>query len=276
MDSLSDDATTTLSLVAGTLGPFLTAAILLGVLIGIPVATFLALRTLGRWSYNGEAVLGLMRLIAVPYCRYFHRVRVEGARFIPQKVGARGLIIVSTHGGGLDPVMMQVCMHHPIRWLMSAEMMTPSLLWMWRRQRIIPVCFDKRDAFALKTAIGHVNEGGTLGIFPEGAIERPSRQLRPFSGGLRLILSRTKAPVLVAIIDPGRNTDSAYDDLFKSMRPTIRFLALIEPSPEGHAPDAAEKIFDFIHRESGWLINEAPPMPADPETVERNLRVYQG
>ena len=276
MKSLSDDATTFLSAIASDLGPALTAAVLLGMLIGVPLVIFLALRTLGRWSYTGEAVLGLLRLVGIPYCRGFHGLKVEGAHFIPRTVTPRGLIIVSTHGGGLDPIIMQCCMHHPIRWLMSAEMMMPSLMWVWKRQRVIPVCFDKRDAIALKTAITHVNEGGTLGIFPEGAIERPPRQLRPFSGGLRLILSRTKAPVLVGVIDPGRPTDSPFADLFKPMHPKIRFLALIEPGPEGHGSDAAEKIFDFVHRQTNWPINDAPLESPNPEVVATNLRIFLG
>ena len=48
---------------------------------------------------------------------------------------------------------------------MSAEMMMPSLMWVWKRQRVIPVCFDKRDAIALKTAISAIKRCMVLRIF---------------------------------------------------------------------------------------------------------------
>jgi 1-acyl-sn-glycerol-3-phosphate acyltransferase len=160
--------------------------------------------------------------------------------------------------------------------MMSAEMMEPALGWFWRRLRIIPVTFDNRDASALKAAIAHVSAGGALGIFPEGAIERPPRQLRPFSGGLRLILSRTKAPVLVAAIDPGHPTEHAYDALFRRTQPTLRFVALLEPGPEGHGRDAAERIFELLKEKTGWPVTDVDLPPVDRATVERNLAAFLG
>lgn len=212
--------------------------------------------------------------MAIAYVRRFQRARVEGRERIPAVIGPSGLVIVSTHGAGLDPVLMQAVVPHPVRWLMSAEMMLPALGWLWHRLRIIPVAFDNRDAASLRTAIAHVRGGGVLGIFPEGAIERPSRQLRPFSGGLRLILSKTGAPVLVAAIDPGETAETAYAALLKPTRPTLRFLALLEPNADGHPRDTADRIFEMLRKETGWPVNESPAEPADPGLVERNLRAY--
>jgi hypothetical protein len=49
-------------------------------------------------------------------------------------VGPEGLIVVSTHVAGLDPVAIQTLMPHWIRWMMSAEMMLPVLVPLWRLQ----------------------------------------------------------------------------------------------------------------------------------------------
>ncbi|MFM7261096.1 MAG: lysophospholipid acyltransferase family protein, partial [bacterium] len=256
--------------------PGVAAALLLTVLLGVPASTALAVRAIGRRSWHGDAVVGWLRMVAVLYVRFFHRLRVEGAERIPAAVGPEGLIVVSTHGAGLDPVVLQTLMHHPIRWMMSAEMMLPALVPLWRRMRIIPVCFDTRDAAALKAAIAHVSSGGTLGIFPEGAIERPPRQLRPFSGGLRLILSRTKAPVVVCAIDPGKTCETAYDALLTPTRPTIRVLTVVEPGPNGHGKDTSDRIFAILREATGWPVNEAPAGEVIRDTVDRNLRAYHG
>jgi 1-acyl-sn-glycerol-3-phosphate acyltransferase len=257
-------------------GPALAAFGLLLLLFGFPAAVAVAVIRIGLWSRPGDALIGWARLVSIPYLRYFQRMTVEGAHLVPGRIGPHGLIVVSNHCAGLDPVALQSTMHHPIRWMMSAEMMLPSLVWAWRRLRIIPVCFDSRDAGALKTAIAHVSEGGVLGIFPEGGIERPPRQLRPFSGGLRLILSRTKAPVLVAAIDPGDVAETAYGALFKPTRARVRFLALIEPGPEGHGRDGAERVFELLKRETAWPVNDAPAGTVDAALVERNLRAFAG
>lgn len=254
--------------------PGIAAILLLAALVGPPVAIALLARTIGERSYPGEPFVGWLRLASLPYIRLFQRASVEGRERIPARVGPEGLVVVSTHGAGLDPVAIQSAMTHPIRWMMSAEMMYPALGWLWRRLRIIPVAFDNRDAGALRTAIDHVRGGGVLGIFPEGTIERPSRQLRPFSGGLRLILAKTRAPVLVVAIDPGVTAETAYAALLRPTRPTIRFLGVIEPGPDGHARDTSDRIFGLIRERTGWPLNEAPVEPADPDAVERNLRAY--
>lgn len=259
-----------------SLSPELAAVALLALLFGAPAIALLAFKSIGERSFHSSALIGWLRLVSVLYTRYFQRLTVEGAELVPQTVGPEGLIVVSTHAAGLDPVSIQAQTPVPIRWMMSAEMMDPSLGWLWRRLRIIPVTFDSRDAGALKTAIAHVQAGGTLGIFPEGAIERPPRHLRPFSGGLRLILSRTKAPVLVAAIDPGVPTDHAYDALLLPTRPTVRFLALVRPGPEGHGRDAAERIFELLKEKTGWPVTDVALPPADRAVVERNLAAYLG
>ena len=259
---------------AAAVPPAVAAAALLVALVGLPSLLFLAFRAVGRRLHPEDAFVGWMRLVAIPYVRWFQRLSVENAGVIPGSIGQRGLIVVSTHGSGLDPIAIQAQMHHPIRWMMSAEMMHAPLAWWWRKLRVIPVSFDARDAAALKTAIAHVQAGGVLGIFPEGAIERPPRHLRPFSGGLRLILTRTQAPVLVATIDPGQTAETAYGALFSPTRARLRFIALVEPGPEGHGRDAADRIFDLIARETGWPVSTVELPPSDPATVERNLAAF--
>ncbi len=257
-----------------SVGPAVAAFWLLALLVGAPLVGILVLRWVGERAFRGDPVIGWGRLMTIPYLRYFQRMTSEGGHLVPREVGSAGLIVVSNHCAGLDPVALQASMRHPIRWMMSAEMMLPGLAWAWRRLRIIPVCFDSRDAAALKTAIAHVAGGGVLGIFPEGAIERPPRQLRPFSGGLRLILSRSRAPVLVATIDPGQPAETAYAALFKPTHARLRFVALIEPGPDGHGREASERIFELLKRETGWPVNDAPAGTVDQAAVERNLRAF--
>lgn len=271
---LSSAPAAILLLAGGEMSPEAAAAITVGTLVIAPVAIVAGAMSFGYRLHRENPVVGWLRLVAIIYVRLFQRLRSEGIDLIPRRIGPEGLVIVSTHGSGLDPVSLQALVPHPIRWMMSAEMMKPSLGWLWRRLRIIPVCFDARDAVALKTAIAHVSEGGVLGIFPEGAIERPPRRLRRFSGGLRLILSRTRAPVLVVAIDPGDGAETAYAALYRPTRPTVRFLGVVEPGPNGHGKDASDRIFELLRNATDWPVNEEPAGPPDFAVVDRNLRAY--
>jgi 1-acyl-sn-glycerol-3-phosphate acyltransferase len=256
------------------LDPALAAFGLLFALLGVPTGAYILLRRIGHSLFQDDATLGWIRVITILYTRFFQRLTVEGVELVPTRLGPDGLIVVANHAAGIDPIAIQSQTRIPVRWMMSAEMMDPILGWMWRRMRVIPVTFDNRDVAALKTAIAHVSSGGALGIFPEGAIERPPRHLRPFSGGLRLILSRTRAPVLVAAIDPGRPTERAYDALWRPTHPKLRFLALIQPGPNGHSRDAAEQIFELLRERTGWPVTNAELPPPDRVTVDRNIAAY--
>jgi hypothetical protein len=89
-----------------------------------------------------------------------------------------------------------------------------------------------------------------------------------------LILSRSRAPVLVATIDPGQPAETAYAALFKPTHARLRFVALIEPGPDGHGREASERIFELLKRETGWPVNDAPAGTVDQAAVERNLRAF--
>jgi hypothetical protein len=78
----------------------------------------------------------------------------------------------------------------------------------------------------------------------------------------------------VATIDPGRPAETAYAALFQPTRAKVRFVALIEPGPDGHARDTSDRIFELLKRETGWPVNDAPAGTVDQAAVERNLRAF--
>lgn len=214
------------------------------------------------------------------YLRFFQRARYEGLEVIPSAIDPRGLIVISNHVSGVDPVLLQIPLRAHIRWMMSAEMLVPSLRWFWRQERIIPVCYDNRDASAVRAALDHLKCGGVLGIFPEGAIERPAKQIRPFVGGLRVIASRAKCPILMACIDlsgvdPAKPTPPAFASLFRVTRPVVRYLAYIDPAQAPYGKDLGEKLRERMQAALGYPDNPEPLEAADPELVNRNLSMFQ-
>ncbi len=170
------------------------------------------------------------------YSRWFHRSHWEGAALISDgladKLPSGGLIVASNHVSGLDPVLLQVYCHRPIRWMMEREMMIPLLNRFWRRLTIIPV-EKSRGSAALREACRHLVSGGVIGIFPEGKIARPPERIQLFHPGLAMIARRTKTPVAVFLLDGIAPCGNPFWSLFRRSRARVRLMAVVPPPVAG-------------------------------------------
>lgn len=96
-----------------------------------------------------------------------------------------------------------------------------------------------------------------LGIFPEGGIERPENQLLPFLPGVGLLIKRSKALVLPALIDGTPRVDPAFAALWHTSTSRVRFGEPIDYDQTDLKP--AEILDDLQQRYldwSGWPLNE--------------------
>jgi 1-acyl-sn-glycerol-3-phosphate acyltransferase len=191
------------------------------------------------------------------YSRLVHRVRIEGREHIPKwKEGdppPGPLVIVSNHTGGVDPVLIHSACAFDIRWMMTREMMMPTFGRLWAWMEIIPVEQDGRDAASLRAAIRDLRAGGVVGIFAEGGLERPARQIMPYQPGVGLIVLRGKARVLPVVIDGTPTAERAYMSLLMPSRARVRFLPVREYGESGlGAPEIARELEEEAARELGW------------------------
>ncbi|MFG0327181.1 MAG: lysophospholipid acyltransferase family protein [Phycisphaerales bacterium JB037] len=214
---------------------------------------------------------GFLWIIGLAYVRVFHRFRTEGRENLPHQRSPGPLIIVANHTAGIDPILIQAACPFPIRWVMAEDMRLPWLNWLWKRLGIIFVARGKAEVAGVREAIRHVKEGGVLGIFPEGGIERPPSHVMPFHPGAGFILRRTKAPVLPVLIDNTPQVEPAWASLWKPSRPRLRFKPVLNPALNGHSP---EEIMHELRGQfmewTGWPASEhrelepaAPSLPED-------------
>src|SRR5690606_15597843 len=106
------------------------------------------------------------------------------------------LIVVANHTAGVDPILTSAACPFQIRWIMAQDMRLPWLNWFWRWQRVIFVSRTGRDRGSVREALAHLKDGGVIGIFPEGGLERPPRQILPFRRGVGLLIAKAGVPVL--------------------------------------------------------------------------------
>ena len=175
------------------------------------------------------------------------------------------MIVVSNHTGAVDTLLVQAgCMFH-IRWMMASEMMAASLDWLWHHEEPIPVDRDGKDSGPAREAIRHVQAGGIVGIFPEGRIVKPPRQLRPFFQGVGLIVARSKAPVLLVWVRDTPDTTRMSESLFTRSNAKVEYIELIDFKNERDAHAIAQKLRNRLSQHSGWPKNDEPQPPSEDE-----------
>lgn len=237
------------------------------ILIGLALVAWLlfaaacsALRKTPRRDVPGQLVWGVLFV----YVRLMHRVRFTGLELVPRgqrtdpnthlwKREGGPLIIVANHTAGIDPLLIQLACPYLIRWMMMRTMMPRALDGFFEWLGVIPVGPSGPDAQAARVAIRHLKEGGVIGVFPEGGIERPARHVLPFEPGVGLLVTRTKARVLLAVIDDTPDAPNAYMSLFMPSRSRVRFVTLADYSATTlGAAEIAADLHARAVRALGW------------------------
>ncbi|MDX2114025.1 MAG: lysophospholipid acyltransferase family protein [Planctomycetota bacterium] len=220
---------------------------------------------------DGDIWAGAAIRVARLYSRLFHRLRIEGREHVPVRpsdgVGERPLIVIANHTAGVDPVLIQAALPFEIRWMMAEDMRLPALQWLWDFGRIIFVDRGRGGSAGLREALRHLKTNATLGIFPEGGIERPPRRIMPFREGIGVMIERTDALVLPLIIDGTPQVDPAWASLWRPSRARVRFLPVIDFAAQGAQAQAiAAELRELYLRQTGWPAND---QPADPDAPDR-------
>lgn len=205
-----------------------------------------------------DPVIGLVSALLRVYMRLVHRVRYEGLALIPPP--GRATLFVCNHTAGIDPLLVHLASGHDIRWMMALDMRTPALEAFWRWMRIIDVDRVAGDPAAAREALRHLAQHGSVGIFPEGGLERPERQLIPFAPGVGLIIKKSGALVVPVVLEGTPQVDPAFASLWHPSRSRVRFHEPIDYSGSRlGAKDITSDLFDRFRQWTGWPVNPHPP-----------------
>jgi 1-acyl-sn-glycerol-3-phosphate acyltransferase len=124
-------------------------------------------------------------------------LKVFGLRHVPQD---GGFLLVSNHQSYIDPVLLGVRLTRPLSYMAKSGLFKfAPFEWLIRQLGAFPIKQGSADIRALKEAIGRVQEGHALTIFPEGT-RTPDGTLQPIEPGIALIIRKAKIPVIPAVI----------------------------------------------------------------------------
>ncbi len=206
-----------------------------------------------RWTPELGAVDGLLFMLGFGYARGMHDLQVETEDGAFDDLGGP-MIVVSNHTAGVDPILISTAVPTKIHWLMADDMRIRGMGWFWNWAGVIFIARNRHGRTGLRRARKHLDEGGVIGIFPEGKIERPAKQLLKFAPGVGVLVKRSGARVLPVIIE-GTPTEAAnaWDSLWTRSNTRVRVMKPIDYSDSGMSN---AQIAQDLHRRyaewTGW------------------------
>lgn len=142
----------------------------------------------------------LCRIFFAFLIKILFRFRIYGRENIPKK---RGIIVASNHTSYLDPLFLGVALPRPIHYIVKEDLFKIRLIGgIIKRWGTIPIKRDVADINAIKEAIRLLNEGESIGIFPEGTRNPDGIFLNEeIKGGICLLAYKTGVCVVPAYIN---------------------------------------------------------------------------
>ena len=199
-----------------------------------------------------------MHLLGHVYVRLVHRLTVDVEEGAFDEIDGPLLVVVN-HTAGVDPILVSSVIPRRVHWLMAEDMRVPMLDWFWDWIGVIFIARNRHGRTGLRRARKHLADGGVIGIFPEGHIERPHGRLLPFAVGVGVLVQRTGAKVLPVIVDGTPETPSAWDSLYTGSEARVRVKKPIVYS--GRSMSSAEITADLqahFVQWTGWDVGERP------------------
>ena len=130
--------------------------------------------------------------------RILWRTTISGP--LPDPVTS-GAVIVANHSNPIDPAYVQLAANRLGHWMVAKEYCTIwGLGWVFRILWAIPVNRGGVDTASTKAAIRFAEEGGLVGLFPEGRINTTKEVLLPGRPGAALIALKARVPVIPCYI----------------------------------------------------------------------------
>jgi len=147
-----------------------------------------------RENKSGKIILFyiIAKFIFLIIFKLSFRLKVTGQENIPQN---GPFIIVANHSSLLDPIILGISIKPKIIFVAAAYLFEIGWLgYLLRKANSIPVQREN-DIKAIKQSLKILRQGGVLGIFPEGGIDRQKNNL-PVRAGAAYLATKVGIPIV--------------------------------------------------------------------------------
>lgn len=154
----------------------------------------------------GKYILG-------PIFRFYYNPKIVGTENIPEN---GSVLIVGNHKHLYDQNSIIISTKRFVSYMAKKEYFDDKkVAWFFKGSGCIPVDRSKKDPNAVKKAIDILNNGGAIGIFPEGTRNKTKEFLLPFKFGAVSMAKKTDSWIVPFGI--------TGDYKFRSKNLTVRF-----------------------------------------------------
>lgn len=159
------------------------------------------------------------------------------------------LLVCSNHISAADPFLVSAATRNQISYMAKKELFRiPVLRRILYSAGSFPVDRKGSDVGAVKKAIAILNEGGRVGIFPQGT-RRPGEDPRSteVKNGAAMIAARTGVDILPVFVHRKNNTPRLFRKTTVIVGKPIKFSELnYDPEKNGEYARISQLIFDEV------------------------------
>ena len=132
------------------------------------------------------------------YYRLFFKLEVEGLETLDL---SKNYIVCANHLNLQDPFVLGALLPFETRFMAKKELFKYRIVAAFLTKiGVFPVDRDANDLKAIKTALGILKSGQSLGLFPEGTRNKTLTPLK-VKAGTAMLAVKTKTPVLPITLD---------------------------------------------------------------------------
>lgn len=146
---------------------------------------------------ENKKLYSVLKFICGCIFKFLYRPKVYGVENIPE---SGGIIFVSNHKHAFDPVGIMIHTDRMVHYLAKISLFKGIHGKMLESIGIIKVDRSKKNPLAVLEAEEVLNNGGAIGIFPEGTRNRSGEGLLPFKKGAVRMAIETKSLIVPCAI----------------------------------------------------------------------------
>lgn len=192
---------------------------------------------MGKKRFKGEIGYSLLTPIMRVLFRFYYNPKIINKEVIPKE---GPILIVGNHKHIYDQCLTIMATKRVIHYMAKKEYFDGKMAWFFKLVGCIPVDRSIKDHNATDKALKVLNNGGAIGLFPEGTRNKTKNVfLLPFKFGTVSMAKKTNA----TIIPFGLTGDYK----FRSKNLTIRYGTPFKVG-EMDLEDANKKLYEEVER----------------------------
>lgn len=163
------------------------------------------------------------------FTRVLWRTRVSGPLPVAEGEGA---VIVCNHRSGIDPLLIQLCTDRVVHWMVAREYYEMfGISFVFRTLQSIAVNRGGVDIASTKMAIRLAQNGGLVGLFPEGRVNTTDELLLPGRPGAALIALKARVKVIPCFVAGAPYNGTALGSFFMAAKARVTVGEPMDLSP---------------------------------------------